>query len=195
MSKKLPNREQVAQRLRESIVPYVNLDTLRSCAANNTSLRDALIDPVNTPDEISALLDLCATLFAPDQRTQIRSPADCAGMLIAEMSTLDHEQLRVVLLDTKDKVQEVVTVYKGTLNSSVVRVCELFKHAILKNSAAIILAHNHPSGDPTPSPEDVLITRKIVDAANLLDIELLDHLVIGMGRWVSMRERGLGFNK
>ena len=75
-----------------------------------------------------------------------------------------------------------------------VRVGELFKDAVRRNSAAVIIVHNHPSGDPTPSPEDVLVTREIVSAGKLLDIDVLDHLVIGDGRYVSMRERGLGFN-
>jgi DNA repair protein RadC len=84
-------------------------------------------------------------------------------------------------------------VYIGSLNASMVRVGELFKEAIRRNSAALIVVHNHPSGDPTPSPEDVLVTREIIAAGKLLDIDVLDHLVIGQGRFVSMRERGLGF--
>ncbi len=130
-----------------------------------------------------------------DERVQIKSPADVAHLLMVEMGSLDQEHLRVVLLDTKNRVQKVHTVYIGCLNSSQVRVGEVFKEAIRINSAAIILVHNHPSGEPTPSPEDVLITRQIGEAGKLLDIEVLDHLVIGQGRYVSMRERGLGFPK
>jgi len=88
---------------------------------------------------------------------------------------------------------DVVTVYKGSLNSSQVRVGELFKEAIRRNAAAVILIHNHPSGDPTPSPDDVAVTRAIVEVGRLLDIEVLDHLVIGAGRYISLKERGLGF--
>jgi DNA repair protein RadC len=129
------------------------------------------------------------------QRFQIKSPSDAAQLLLLEMSHLDQEHLRTVLLDTKNRVQAVSTVYIGSLNASLIRVGEIFRDALKHNSAALIVAHNHPSGDPTPSPEDVLVTREIVSAGQLLDIEVLDHLVIGQGRFVSMRERGLGFAK
>ena len=129
------------------------------------------------------------------QRLQIKSPADAAQLLMLEMSHLDQEHLRTVLLDTKNRVQTVSTIYIGSLNASLIRIGEVFKDALKHNSAALIVAHNHPSGDPTPSPEDVLVTREIVSAGQLLDVEVLDHLVIGQGRFVSMRERGLGFAK
>jgi DNA repair protein RadC len=128
-----------------------------------------------------------------DERPQIRSPADVASLLLLEMGHLEQEQLRAVLLDTKNRVQEIATIYVGSVNSAQVRVGEVFRDAIRRNSAAIIVAHNHPSGDPTPSPEDILVTRQIVEAGKLLDVDVLDHLVIGRGRYVSMRERGLGF--
>jgi DNA repair protein RadC len=130
-----------------------------------------------------------------EQRVQIKSPTDVAQLLMLEMSHLDQEHLRTVLLDTKNRVQGISTVYVGSLNASLIRVGEVFKEALKKNSAALIVVHNHPSGDPTPSPEDVLVTREIVAAGLLLDIEVLDHLVIGHGRFVSLRERGLGFPK
>lgn len=129
------------------------------------------------------------------QRFQIKSPSDVAQLLMVEMSHLEQEHLRTVLLDTKNRVQAVPTIYIGSLNASLIRVGEVFRDALKHNSAALIVAHNHPSGDPTPSPEDVLVTREIVSAGQLLDIEVLDHLVIGQGRYVSMRERGLGFTK
>lgn len=132
-------------------------------------------------------------LSGADDRFQIRSPADVASLLMLEMSHLDQEHLRTVLLDTKNRVQQVATIYVGSVNSALIRVGEVFKAAVRQNSTALIVAHNHPSGDPTPSPEDVLITRQIFDAGKLLDIDVLDHLVIGRGRYVSMRERGLGF--
>lgn len=147
--------------------------------------------------QIKAALEVTrrVMLAQPGERLQIKSPTDAAQLLMIEMSHLDQEELRVMLLDTKNRVQKLHTVYRGSLNASMVRVGEVFKEAVRLNSAAIIVAHQHPSGDPTPSPEDVLVTREIVSAGKLLDIDTLDHLVIGHGRFVSMRECGLGFSK
>ena len=88
---------------------------------------------------------------------------------------------------------DVAEVYRGSVNTSQVRVGEIFKAAIRRNASALIVVHNHPSGDPTPSPDDVAVTRAIVQAGKLLDVDVLDHLIIGQGRFVSMKERGLGF--
>lgn len=126
-------------------------------------------------------------------RFQIRSPSDVSTLLMAEMSLLEQEHLRLVLLDTKNYVLSIPTVYIGSLNTSLIRTGELFRYALKENCAALIVAHNHPSGDPTPSPEDVTVTCKIVEAGKVLDIEVLDHLIIGRGRFVSLKERGLGF--
>ncbi len=146
--------------------------------------------------QIKAALEIGRRLLltSDEQRLQIRSPADAAQLMLVEMGQLDQEHLRTICLDTKNRVQKVHTVYIGSLNSSLVRIGELYKEAIRLNSAAVILVHNHPSGDPTPSPEDVLVTRQAVEAGKLLDIDCLDHLVIGQGRYVSMRERNLGFS-
>jgi DNA repair protein RadC len=133
------------------------------------------------------------TLEAPEERPVIQSPADAAALLQYEMSALEQEELRVILLDTRNQVLDISRVYLGSLNSSQVRVGELFKTAVRRNAAAILVVHNHPSGDPTPSPDDVVLTRAVVEAGRLLDIEVLDHLVIGRGRWVSLKERKLGF--
>jgi DNA repair protein RadC len=129
------------------------------------------------------------------ERKQITSPSDAANLLMAEMSHLEQEHLRVICLDTKNRVQKVHTVYIGSLDTALVRVGEVFKEPIRLNSASLILCHNHPSGDPTPSPQDTFVTRAVVQAGQLLDIEVTDHLVIGQGSYVSMRERGLGFPK
>jgi DNA repair protein RadC len=147
--------------------------------------------------QVKAALEVARRLLLaqPGERLQIKSPNDVVSLLMAEMSHLDQEHLRTVCLDTKNRVQTVHTVYVGSLHSSLVRVGEIYKEALKRNSAAIIVCHNHPSGEPTPSPEDVLVTREIVAAGKLLDIDCLDHLVIGQGRFVSMRERGLGFTK
>ena len=133
------------------------------------------------------------TLESPEERPTINSPADAAALVLYEMSALEAEHLRVVLLDRRNRVSEIVEVYKGSVNSSQVRVGEVFKEAIRKNASALVVIHNHPSGDPTPSPDDVAVTRAIVQAGKLLDVEVLDHLVIGHGKWVSLKERGLGF--
>ena len=133
------------------------------------------------------------TVESPEERPAINSPADAAALVSYEMSALEQEHLRVMLLDRRNRVLETVEVYKGSVNSSQVRVGELFKEAVRKNASAVIVIHNHPSGDPTPSPDDVAVTRAIVEAGKLLDIEVLDHLIIGESRWVSLKERGLGF--
>jgi DNA repair protein RadC len=132
-------------------------------------------------------------LETPDERPVINSPADAATLVSYEMAGLEQEHLRVMVLDRRNRILDIVEVYKGSVNSSQVHVGELFKPAIRRNASALIVVHNHPSGDPTPSPEDVAVTRAIVQAGKLLDVDVLDHLVIGQGRWVSLKERGLGF--
>ena len=145
--------------------------------------------------QIKAALELGRRLLAtaPHERPQVRSPADVANLLMLEMGLLEQEHLRAVLLDTKNVVLRVANVYAGNLNTAVVRVGEVFREAIRANCASIIVVHNHPSGYPTPSPEDVRVTEQLVEAGRLLDIEVLDHLVIGRNRYVSLKERGLGF--
>jgi DNA repair protein RadC len=146
--------------------------------------------------QLKAALELGRRLLVelPEERPQIRSPADAANLVMSEMSLLEQEHLRVMLLDTKNRVLATPTVYVGSLNTSLIRVGELFREAIRANCASLIVAHNHPSGDPTPSPEDVAVTKQIVEAGTLLDIEVLDHLIIGQHRFVSLKERGLGFS-
>jgi DNA repair protein RadC len=126
-------------------------------------------------------------------RKSIHSPEDAAALVKHDMCILEQEELWVIILDTRNRVLDIDPVYRGSLNSSQVRVGELFKKAIRRNAASIIIVHNHPSGDPAPSPEDVAVTRAIVQAGKLLDIEVLDHLVIGQMSFVSLKERGLGF--
>lgn len=130
-----------------------------------------------------------------DDLPTVHSPTDAAGIVQYEMGALEYEELRVMLLDTRNRVLDTVTIYRGSINSSQVRVAEIFRTAIRRNISAIIVLHNHPSGDPTPSPDDIVVTRAIVQSGKLLDIEMLDHLVIGkQGRFVSMKERGLGWS-
>lgn len=128
-----------------------------------------------------------------DNRPSFHSPKEVADFVQYEMAALDQEQLRILLMDTRNQLEKMVTLYIGSLNSSSVRVGELFKEAIRRNVAAIILIHNHPSGDPSPSPEDITLTKAAVQAGKLMDVEVLDHIVIGRGKFVSLKERGLGF--
>lgn len=133
------------------------------------------------------------TLESPDERPTINSPGDAAVLVMYEMGALEQEHLRVMLLDRRNRVLDVVELYRGSVSSAQVRVGEVFREAIRKNASALIVIHNHPSGDPTPSPDDVALTRAIVQSGKMLDVDVLDHLVIGQGRWVSLKERGLGF--
>jgi DNA repair protein RadC len=145
--------------------------------------------------QIKAAIELGRRLAleSPEERPAINSPADAAALVAYEMSALEQEHLRVILLDTRNRVLEIVEIYKGSVNSSQIHVGEIFKASIRRNAPALIVVHNHPSGDPTPSPDDVVVTRAIVQAGKLLDVDVLDHMVIGQGRWVSLKERGLGF--
>jgi len=125
-----------------------------------------------------------------EKRRQVRSPADAAGLLTSEMGALDQEQLRVMVLSTKNDVVAIEMVYQGSLNTTLVRMAELFREAICRNGAGIILAHNHPSGHPSPSPEDLEVTRHAVQSGELLDIHVLDHLIIAQGGdYVSLKAR------
>lgn len=126
----------------------------------------------------------------PAPRWQVRAPTDLAERLLPAMAHLEREELRVILLTTKNTVIAMVTVYVGNLAGSSVRVGEVFREAIRRQAASVVVAHNHPSGDPAPSGEDLRITGDLAKAGRLLDIELLDHLVIGHGRWVSLRALG-----
>lgn len=122
---------------------------------------------------------------------QINSPMDAASIAGDFLAGADREHFVVICLDTKNNVNALNTVSVGTLNSSLVHPREVFKAAILANSNAIILIHNHPSGDPTPSREDLEITKRLVEAGNILGIEVMDHVVIGdNGKYVSLKERG-----
>ncbi len=132
-------------------------------------------------------------LQAPEERPAVHSPGDAAELVRYEMGALQQEHLWVILLDTRNRVMSTEKIYVGSLNASTVRVGELFRAAIQRSAASIIMIHNHPSGDPSPSPEDVALTRSVVQAGKLLDIDVLDHLVIGLNRWVSLKEKGLGF--
>lgn len=146
--------------------------------------------------KIKAALELGRRLAAlsPEDRVAIEGPDDIVRLIGVEMAALEQEQLRVVLLDTKHRLIRHPMVYQGSVNSAQVRLGELFRDAVRMNATAIILAHNHPSGDPTPSSADISLTADAVRSGELLDIAVLDHLIIGHGRWVSLKRLGLGFD-
>jgi DNA repair protein RadC len=131
----------------------------------------------------------------PDRRWLIRSPRDVADRLMPEMGGLEREELRVVLLDARNAVVAAPVVYQGNVSSALVRVGELFRDAVRRHAAGLIVVHNHPSGDPAPSPDDLHLTAETVAAGRLLDIGVLDHVIIGHGTWVSLRDRGVAFDR
>ncbi len=145
--------------------------------------------------QVQAALELGKRLAAVGavDRYQVTTPADAAARLMAEMQGLAQEELRVMLLDTRHRLLRIVRVYTGNVNTSLIRVSEVFREAIRDNAPAIIVAHNHPTGDVTPSSDDIQVTRELVKAGELLDITVLDHLIIGQRRYCSMKEQGLGF--
>ena len=128
---------------------------------------------------------------AADQRWQVQSPADLAAYLGTELSDLAQEQVRVVLLDSKNYVIGTCLLYQGGVNQTVVRLADCFREAVRAGAPAIVLLHNHPSGDPSASPEDVRLTQDAAKAGEFLGIEVLDHVIVGKQGYVSLRERGL----
>ena len=145
--------------------------------------------------QLLAALELGKRLVSlhPEGRPVIKTAPDVFNLLGAEMGLLEQEHLRVVLLNTKNHVLGVPEIYVGSVDTTTVRVAEILRPAIRDNCPSVIVVHNHPSGDPTPSPEDILITRRIKASAEAMDIDLLDHIIIGSNGHVSMKEKGLGF--
>jgi DNA repair protein RadC len=127
----------------------------------------------------------------------VRSPTDAAQHLLTKVyvpfTAFDQEELWVLLLDTKLRITHEAMIYRGSVNAVSIRPAELLKEAVRLNSPSLIISHCHPSGDPTPSPEDVHVTRQIKEAAKVLGIDLVDHIIVGRDTWVSLKERNLGF--
>ncbi len=175
----------------------------RACKGNLRELgRDCFPEDVEgigkaTSDRILAAIQLGRKLShpAPNDLPIIHSPEDAADLVAYEMSVLEQEELRVIILNSRNRVIDIETVYRGNLNSSQIRVGELFRGAIRKNAAALIAVHNHPTQDPSPSPCDLAITKAIIKAGKLLNIGVLDHLIIGGNSFVSLNRRGLGFDE
>lgn len=144
---------------------------------------------------IQAAVELGRRFAQPmaSERPAMNNPGAAAAYLQPLIGDLEQEHFAVLLLDTRCRALDHEILYKGCLNTTIVRTAEVFRGAIRRNCASVIVAHNHPSGDPSPSPEDVALTRRLVEAGKLMEVEVIDHLVIGRGCYVSLRERGLGF--
>ena len=127
----------------------------------------------------------------PSAHNTIRTPEDVAAIMGPEYENAVVETAQMLALDTKNKIIGVFIISTGSLNASIIHPRDVFQRAILSNAASVILVHNHPSGDPTPSLEDMELTRKLMEAGKVLDIAVLDHVVMGENRFVSMKEKGL----
>jgi len=148
-----------------------------------------------TPAQRNTLSAAFQLRFVRDEQTEfiVNSPTDAANA-VRFIANEPQEVLLVLCLNSRNRIIHKEIVYRGSVNSSQVRVGEVFRPAIVRRATAIIVSHNHPSGDPTPTPDDVAVTRAMVSAGLLLDITVLDHIVIGTGGHVSLKERGLGFS-
>jgi DNA repair protein RadC len=133
------------------------------------------------------------SILSDGDRARVGTPEDIVSLLGVELMMLEQEELRVVLLDTKNHILTVNQVYRGTVNAVNVRVAEIFKPAVRHGATAIALVHNHPSGDPAPSAADISMTREVVAAGKMLDIAVIDHVIIGRDKHVSLKRLGLGF--
>ena len=155
------------------------------------TLLDALRSNLYLLGELAMRYEVSTRPEGPEESPSIGCPGDVYDLLGPEMSKLAQEQLRVLLLNTRNNVVGQRVIYQGNVNSSMVRPAEVLRPAVLEAVPSIIVSHNHPSGDPTPSPEDAAITRELAQAGKLLGVELLDHVVIGGKKFVSLKERGL----
>jgi DNA repair protein RadC len=162
----------------------------RKLKAQKTTVNDMFAQVRQLHEQINTYLHKCPV----SERPSINSPSDAARVLEPFIANLDHEELWLLLLSRRNTVIQLVRLYQGSVNSSQIRIGEVFRQAIIEQASAIVIAHNHPSGDATPSSDDIAVTRAIVQAGKLLDIDVLDHLVIAHNRHVSLKERGLGFS-
>jgi DNA repair protein RadC len=153
------------------------------------------VGPAKAAQVIAALALGQRIMSAQPPRASVRSPEDVFALVGADMALLEQEHLKVILLNTRNQVMSVRQVNRGNVHSAVVRVAEVFRDAIRENAPNIILVHNHPSGDPSPSPDDAALTKQVEEAGRLLGIDVLDHVVIGRSGPASLRELGLGFAK
>jgi DNA repair protein RadC len=162
--------------------PEIELQTIKGVGPGSAAIVKAALE-----------LGRRLTTETDQDRPQIRCPADAASLLMAQMSHLEQEELRVMLLDTRNRVIDIVPIYRGSVNTSMVRIAEVLRPAIRANCPAMIVAHNHPSSDVSPSPEDVAVTKELIQAGQLLDVEILDHIVVGRQKYASLKELKLAF--
>jgi DNA repair protein RadC len=182
-------RDNVMEMATKLLIKYGGLTGLMSADFHELSAEYGL--GLAKTAQLKAALELGKRLSMqqPDKRFQIKSADDAANVVRMDMMFLDHEEMHILILDTKNQLIELIKRYKGTVNSSVLRSAEIFRPAIVRNCPNVIICHNHPSGDPTPSPEDIDVTQQVVEAGRLLDIEVLDHLIIGNPRYVSLKQQ------
>ena len=142
--------------------------------------------------EIVTIKQVKNDVLRMEHGTTVRSPEDAANILFKYLEGADREHMVVMCLNTKNQVNRIESISIGSLNSSIVHPREIYKSAILSNAASIILGHNHPSGDPNPSREDIEVTKRLVEAGNILGIEVLDHVIVGdTDRFYSLKQEGL----
>lgn len=175
------------------LTTFGSLTAIRRASANELAAVPGMT--MTLANRIRSAIDFARHLFSAqdEDKPRVASPDNAATLLMPEMRDLQQEHVRLILLDTRNNVLAIPTLTIGSVNSAIIRLADAFRLAMQHGAVAMILAHNHPSGDPSPSPEDVSVTRKFVEAGDLIDIKVLDHIVVGNDRYVSLRERGLGF--
>lgn len=199
----LSNQELIAILLRtgtkeESVLVLAN--RILSSFDKIQDLKDATIEEMMTVKgvgqakavQLLAAAELGKRLYRKhsEGRYVIRSPEDAAAYLMTDMSSLSQEHFVVLFLNVKNEVLHKQTIFIGSLNSSIVHPREIFREAVKRSAASIICAHNHPSGNPSPSPEDIEVTKRLTEAGSIMGIDLLDHVIIGDHRFISLKEKG-----
>ena len=191
---RLGNAEETAVQVAEKLLQKYDGDLKRMAGENEKQLSDGIkgIGKSKAAQIMSAFeLGRRLSAFTGNERPQINSPKDVARILMPQLELQNAETLHVLSLDAKNYVTKQRRIFEGSLDVSIVHPREIFKFALEESAAAIIIVHNHPSGDPTPSKDDVKVTEQLVEAGKMLDIPVLDHIVIGDGRYVSFREQGI----
>lgn len=188
------NQEETAVQVAEKLLQKYNGDLRRMAGETEKQLPDGIKGLGQSKSaQIMAAFELGKRLsaFTGNERPQISAPRDAAHILMPQLRYLNTETLHVLSLDAKNYVTKQRRIFEGSLDVSIVHPREVFKFALEESAAAIIIVHNHPSGDPTPSKDDVEITKQLVEAGKIMDIPVLDHIVIGDGKYVSLREQAI----